>query len=136
LADDCSVDDVDKACLEYNAKMEELEAIIKAQKDSVVALKEMVVSVQKVKLAVPEAKSGEPSPGLTAALAEAKKITEEKGLDSPEARVAWANVEEIASADNSNALGAGLTADECLVDAALEACAALEELERLIEERK
>jgi glycerol-3-phosphate dehydrogenase len=133
LADDCDVDDVDKACLEYNAKMEELQALIKAQQANTVALKAMVETVKKVKLAVPETKAGPASPQLQAALAEAKKITAEKGLDSSEARVAWATVEEIASADNSGALGGGLTAEECLVDAAQEACEALEELNRAMD---
>jgi glycerol-3-phosphate dehydrogenase len=113
--------------------MEELKALLKAQQANSIALKEMVDSVKKVKLSVPEMKAGKASPQLQAALAEAKKLTAEKGLDSPEARVAWDTVEEIAAADNSGALGGGLTADECLVDAAQEACEALEELNRLME---
>lgn len=132
LAEECDVDDVTKACLEYNDKMEELKTLLRAQTSNAATLKEMVSEVKKIKLAVPEAKPGMPSPLLKSALAEAKRITDEKGLDSAEARVAWDNVEEISAADNSGALGAALTADECLVDAAMEACEALEELSRVM----
>jgi len=41
---------------------------------------------------------------------------------------------EIASSGNSNALGGKLSSEECLVDAAQEACEALAELEKLIEQ--
>lgn len=112
--------------------MSELKALIKAQNEGAAALKSMVSEVKKVKLSVPESKPGMPSVQLKVALAEAKKATAEKGIDSPEARVAWETVEEISAADNSGALGAGLTADECLVDAAQEACEALEELSRVM----
>eukprot|EP00539_Tryblionella_compressa_P018201 CAMPEP_0178865326 /NCGR_PEP_ID=MMETSP0747-20121128/4362_1 /TAXON_ID=913974 /ORGANISM="Nitzschia punctata, Strain CCMP561" /LENGTH=218 /DNA_ID=CAMNT_0020532129 /DNA_START=121 /DNA_END=773 /DNA_ORIENTATION=+ len=96
LAENCDVDDVDKACQEYNAKMEELQKMIKAQAATATALKDMVDNVKKVKLAVPEMKAAPASPKLQAALAEAKKVTAEKGIDSAEARVAWDAVEEIA----------------------------------------
>jgi hypothetical protein len=118
--------------MDYYDKMAELKNLIKAQQQSAAALKEMVASVKQVKLAVPEAKPGAASPLLKAALAEAKKITEEKGITSPEAQVAWETVEEISAADNSSALGGALSADECLVDATEEACKALEELERVM----
>jgi CP12 domain len=132
LAEECDIYDLSKACEEYADKMAELKSLILAQSNTVTALKEMVSEVKKVKLAVPETKPGKPSPQLKVALAEAKKITEEKGVDSVEARMAWETVEEISAADNSGALGAGLTADECLVDAAAEACEALEELNRVL----
>eukprot|EP00543_Licmophora_paradoxa_P005982 CAMPEP_0202457870 /NCGR_PEP_ID=MMETSP1360-20130828/16442_1 /ASSEMBLY_ACC=CAM_ASM_000848 /TAXON_ID=515479 /ORGANISM="Licmophora paradoxa, Strain CCMP2313" /LENGTH=149 /DNA_ID=CAMNT_0049078063 /DNA_START=48 /DNA_END=497 /DNA_ORIENTATION=+ len=42
------------------------------------------------------------------ALAEAKKITEEKGITSPEARVAWELVEELAATESHhNNMGSG-----------------------------
>ncbi|KAG7354650.1 CP12 domain containing protein [Nitzschia inconspicua] len=132
LADECDIYDLSKACEEYADKMAELKSLIRAQTSTAAALKEMVSEVKKVKLTIPEVKPGMPSPQLQVALAEAKKITAEKGIDSPEARVAWETVEEISAADNSVALGAGLTADECLVDAAVEACEALEELNRVM----
>ena len=45
-------------------------------------------------------------------------------------------VEEIAAAGNANALGGALSDDECLVDAAMEACVALEELNRVLNTKK
>jgi hypothetical protein len=132
LADECDIYDLSKACEEYAEKMAELKSLIQAQSNTVTALKEMVSEVKKVKLTVPETKPGKPSPQLKVALAEAKRITAEMGVESAEARMAWETVEEISAADNSGALGAGLTADECLVDAAAEACEALEELNRVL----
>jgi hypothetical protein len=45
--------------------------------------------------------------------------------------VAWAEVEEIASSGLGNALGTRLD-DECLVESAMTACVALEELSRAV----
>ncbi len=109
---------------------------MKTQQPNIQAMKEMAESIKQVKLAIPAPVTGAASEQLEIALAEAKAITAEKGLSSPEARVAWDNVEEIASAGVGNALGGVLTEDECLVDAALEACAAMEELNRLLDARK
>ncbi|KAL3908960.1 MAG: hypothetical protein SGARI_002827 [Bacillariaceae sp.] len=132
LDEECDIYDMTKACMDYADQMAELRAYIKTQTKSAAELKSMIDGVKKVKLAVPKAEPGKASPMLQAALAEAKRITEEKGISSPEAAVAWDNVEEISAADNSGALGAGMSADECLVDAAQEACEALEELEKMI----
>jgi hypothetical protein len=65
-----------------------------------------------------------------------KKITEEKGIKSGEAAVAWETVEEIAAAGNGAAMGGIMTDDECLVEAAAEACAVLEALNTLISKKK
>ena len=73
------------------------------------------------------------SAALDAALEEAKAVTADKGIKSPEAAVAWETVEEIAAAGNANALGETLTDFECVVEAAKEACVALEELGKITE---
>ena len=132
LDEECDIYEMTQACMDYADQMAELKSFIKTQTKSAAELKSMVDNVKKVKLAVPKAEPGKASPMLKAALAEAKRITEEKGITSPEAAVAWDNVEEISAADNSGALGGAMSADECLVDAAQEACEALEELEKLI----
>jgi hypothetical protein len=67
---------------------------------------------------------------LQAAIAEAKAATAKFGKASGEAAVAWDSVEEISASDNSMA-GIPMLSDECLVDA-MEACEALEELERAV----
>jgi uncharacterized protein (DUF342 family) len=130
----------DAACEEYAMKLAELEKMIEATKPTLSALQSMAVEVQKVKLPVPESKDGA-KPGASAALLqaleEAKRITAEKGLTSDDAKVAWDTVEEIAAAKSlSNAMGGSLSADECLIDAAMEACQALEELTRALELKK
>ena len=65
------------------------------------------------------------------AMDEAKAISEKLGADSPEAKVAWAEVEEVASSGLQNAVGPRLD-EECIVDTAMEACQALEELNRAL----
>ena len=90
--------------------------------------------VKPVKLPNVEQQSAAPyNPRLQEALGAAKRMTAEHGIRSPEARVAWETVEEIASAgERSDALGAKLNTDECLAEVAEEACAALEELNRAL----
>ena len=68
---------------------------------------------------------------LTAALQEAKLATEQHGIASPEARLAWETYEEIASSGTSNAYGINL-AEECGIESGQEACKAMEELERVM----
>jgi hypothetical protein len=133
--DECEIESVTDACLEYGEKVAELEKLLELQKPTLDALKTMAAEVQQVKLAIPEPQPAFRSPELTEAVLEAKRITEEKGISSGEAAVAWETVEEIASAGSANALG-GKMDDECLVDAAKEACAAIEELNRVLNMQK
>ena len=135
--DECDVEDVRQECVEYNEKLEELQRLLEDQKPAMAALQTMANEVKQVKLANPSSSkvSSTDSPQLQEAMAEAKSITEEKGIQSAEARIAWETVEEIAASGNDNAMGARLT-DECLVDAAIEACTALEELNRVLDEQQ
>lgn len=137
LNDECDVEVVSKDCLEYSEAIEELQELLKASKPKVASLSDnLATSLGNVKLSTPDASAAPQSKELQAALAEAREITEKEGLSSSAAAVAWETVEEIAAAGNSNALGGALSDDECLVEAAQEACAALEELSRIIESRK
>ena len=136
--DNCDVDSLeDDDCEEYALKLAELNQLLEEHKPTLTALQAKASEVHKVKLPTPgnkdDVKPAGASAAVVEALEEAKRITAEKGLDSNEARVAWDNVEEIAAAKSlSNALGGSMSADECLVDAAMEACAALEELNRVL----
>ena len=125
-----------EACQEYDAKMAELETLIKAQQPMIAEIQGMAKNIQKIKLDVPDSKPAPKSPALAAALEEAKRITEEKGLKSSEAAVAWDNVEEIAAAGSSNAMGGAMDEDECLVEQALNACESMAELQRVIGDRQ
>ena len=134
--DECDVTQewIDKACLEYSAKLDELDQLLKETKNSA---QPSVEQVQPIKLTdVPQQKAGEQSEQLKEALLSAQSLTKKHGIHSAEARVAWETVEEIASASERNdALGGKLSADECLVDAAMDACAALTELNRVIDNK-
>ena len=93
----------------------------------------MADDIKAIKLSAPKASVGVASDQLQEAMATAKKLTEEHGVHSPEAQVAWDVVEEIAAAGSDNAMGGMMTAEECLVEAAIEACEALEELNRALD---
>lgn len=97
-------------------------------------LGEMADEIKAIKLSAPEAKAGAPSAQLQEAMDTAREITEKLGVKSSEAQVAWEVVEEIASSGRSaNAMGGMLSDEECLIDVAIEACEALEELNRAID---
>ena len=139
MADECLTDEVaNKACMEYSAKLDELEALLNAPQISSAldSMKQVTDEISAVKLSVPEASVGAASPELVEAVARAKAVTDEMGVTSDEAKLAWENVEEIASAGNANAMGGSLSADECLIEAAKEACDALEELNRVLSASK
>lgn len=121
--------------MEYDSKMEELKSIVgNFQMSKFDQMKALTNELSDIKFTV-EAASKPDSPALreavSNAMAQAKKITEEKGADSPESKLAWAEVEEVASSGLKNAVGPRLD-EECLVDSAQEACAALEELNRAL----
>jgi hypothetical protein len=120
------------ACMEYSKKLDELDEIIKMQKPMLDKMTQMASDIRAVKVAIPEVKKAVSSPELKAALACAQDISKEKGATSPEAKIAWEDVEEIAAASShSGDMPPSLT-DECLVDAAREACEAIEELNRVL----
>jgi hypothetical protein len=121
--------------MDYSAKLEELERLVKETTSSAPPSK--AEQVQPIKLAsVPQQKAGEQSEQLKEAVSNAKSLTEKHGISSSEARIAWETVEEIASASERNdALGGKLSADECLIDAVMEACAALNELNRVMDNK-
>ena len=121
--------------MDYESKMEELKSLVgNFEMSKFDQMKALTAELKSLKLTVDRVSKPD-SPELKAAvrkaLEEAKAIAAEKGADSPEAKVAWAEVEEVASAGLQNAVGARLD-EECLVDTALEACQALEELNRAL----
>jgi hypothetical protein len=118
--------------MEYSKKLDELDEMIKMQKPMLDKVTQMANEIRAVKVAIPEVKKAVSSPELKAALAAAQAISKEKGATSPEAKMAWEDVEEIASASShSGDMPTPLT-EECLVDAAREACEAIDELNRVL----
>eukprot|EP00526_Cylindrotheca_closterium_P020672 CAMPEP_0113610790 /NCGR_PEP_ID=MMETSP0017_2-20120614/5213_1 /TAXON_ID=2856 /ORGANISM="Cylindrotheca closterium" /LENGTH=208 /DNA_ID=CAMNT_0000519699 /DNA_START=86 /DNA_END=712 /DNA_ORIENTATION=- /assembly_acc=CAM_ASM_000147 len=118
---------------DYQSKLQELAAKLKEQQPAMAVLGEMAEEIKAVKLSAPVSKAGAPSAQLQEAMTTANEITEKLGVSSPEAQVAWEVVEEIAASGNSNAMGGMLSEEECLVDVAMEACIALEELNRALD---
>jgi len=136
--DDCQVDAPPEACDDYNAGVEAIAALkdTRLEPDAIIAASKNSIaeSVRPISLGS-SSSSGSDSAAVTAilqsALENAKKITAELGITSSEAKLAWEDVEEIASSGTSEATKTGLDTDECLVEK-IEACEALEELDRVI----
>lgn len=132
LNDECEVDAevIPRECLDYNAALEELQVLL-ASTAPVSSVSSQ--TVEPVKIPGPVGVAAPQSKELQAALKEARIVSSKKGLASPEAKAAWLAVEEIAASGTTNAVGSVLSDDECTVEeAAQEACAALEELNKLI----
>lgn len=130
---ECLVEEeVSQACIEYAAKLDELQAALKSIAPQVRDVRRLADDVKAVKMRAQPAKPAADSPQLRAALKRAQEQAKEHGDSSPEARVAWSEVEDIASAGLDNSMGVRLD-EECLVESALEACQALEELNRAID---
>ena len=138
LEDECDItqEQISAACLDYESKMGELKSLVgnfeMSKFEQMKALTNELAAIKMTVASAPKAESPELKKAIQEAVAEAKKISEEKGADSSEAKVAWAEVEEVASSGLQNAVGASLD-EECLVDTAMEACQALEELNRAME---
>lgn len=120
------------ACMEYSKKLDELEAAIKMQKPMLDNMTKMASEIRAVKVGIPVITKSVSSPELKAALAAAQAVSTAKGATSPEAKIAWENVEEIAAASSRSGDMPALLTEECLVDAAREACEAIDELNRVL----
>jgi hypothetical protein len=129
--EECDVDEPSPECLEYNEKLDQLAKLIEATGGNMARVKGIAEEIKAIKMTNVEMPKGEASPAVRAALENAKKVSAEKGADSSEAKLAWEELEEIASAsEKAGALGARLD-DECLTEM-IEACDALEELSRVL----
>lgn len=128
-------EEVSGACLEYADKLDELKESIKNIAPKMRELHSMADEMQAIKLRVRSSTPGPDSPQLREAVRRAQSVSREMGASSPDAKVAWAEVEEIASSGLSNAMGPRLD-EECLVESAMEACLALEELNRVLSQQR
>lgn len=132
LNEECEVDEVSPKCEDYGRFLDELftirDSIGEKEPNKKASLAE---TLKMIKLGKPESASVVSSNELTAALEAAKAATSEHGITSVEARLAWETYEEIASTGLGNAVGINLM-EECSVEAGLDACKAMEELERVM----
>merc|ERR1712161_98086 len=94
---------------------------------------DVMVELQSIKL-MPSKQQPKPKiAGLLASKIKARAISKQYGNASSESKLAWEEVEELASSGLSNAIGSSLTAgEECDLEQAAEACMALEELDRFL----
>jgi hypothetical protein len=95
-------------------------------------MKDVAAELHAIKISPPAKKPAPTIPGLWDAKLKARAISQQYGNTSPEAKLAWEEVEEIAAAGLENAVGEGLTPETCDLTKAAEACMALEELERFL----
>jgi CP12 domain len=123
-----------KATTEFQANLDIVKRLTHDLKDHQKHMNDVAKEMLALKLAPPENRPAPKSPELDAALSRAKQMSAEFGNTSQEARLAWEEVEEIASSGLENAMGEDMTV-ECLVEAA-EHCLALEELDRFINYEK
>ena len=131
---ECATDD-EQACKEYEQALKGLSTRLIENQPRFESMRTLLVNeLEQIKMIDPKSSAGVDSPQLRKALADAKKISDQKGASSKEAAVAWDIVEEIAAAGTASSTGASLE-DECLVETAMEACKALEELNRVMETR-
>ena len=135
LDQECAVDDVDEACKEYDTKMAQLSTLLGQYQEQVSELKTLTTDLSNLKLGVNAAVSVD-TPALqeklATALNTAKKMTQEYGIDSTEAKLAWETLEELASSSMEQVMQPSLD-QECLVEQAQEACIALEELSKALQ---
>ena len=109
---------------EFDDKFQLLADILTENQEKVKKIKTLVQEIQAIKLSKPQgSKPGADSPELKKALQEAKDAAKKYGDGSKEAVQAWMTVEEIASADQSEATSGDLD-DECLIQT-IEAVGAL-----------
>jgi len=116
--------------LQYTLEIMQRQKMVFQQNDQL--MKDVAAEMQAIKLAPPTKKPSPTIPGLWDAKLKARAISQQFGNDSTEARLAWEEVEEIASAGLENAMGGGLDPELCDLTKAAEACMALEELERFL----
>mmetsp|Transcript_2935 Transcript_2935/g.6579 ORF Transcript_2935/g.6579 Transcript_2935/m.6579 type:complete len:384 (-) Transcript_2935:165-1316(-) len=92
---------------------------------------DIATELQSIKLSPPSKKPPPKIPGLWDAKLKARAMSQQFGNDSVEAKLAWEEVEELASAGLDNAIGES-SYQTCDVGQAAEACLALEELDRFL----
>eukprot|EP00587_Corethron_hystrix_P012557 CAMPEP_0113322360 /NCGR_PEP_ID=MMETSP0010_2-20120614/15556_1 /TAXON_ID=216773 ORGANISM="Corethron hystrix, Strain 308" /NCGR_SAMPLE_ID=MMETSP0010_2 /ASSEMBLY_ACC=CAM_ASM_000155 /LENGTH=180 /DNA_ID=CAMNT_0000180839 /DNA_START=26 /DNA_END=568 /DNA_ORIENTATION=- /assembly_acc=CAM_ASM_000155 len=117
---------------DFKEKIDMLGKLLEENKANVENIKKLTSEVQAVKIQSTASVGATVDPTIMkSVLKEAREAEESFGKDSSQARVAWEAVEEVASSDMSGSLISSIE-DECLVEA-LEACEALEELNRAVQ---
>lgn len=132
-------DQLNAAYEELNATMELMNRnpnAVSSFRNNQILMKDVAAELHAIKLRPPERKPAPKIPGLWDAKLKARATSQIHGNDSTEAKLAWEEVEEIASSGLSNALGGGVYSTDNVIyhdlEQAAEACMALEELDRFL----
>jgi len=120
---------------EYYEKFLELKKLGELQRDHIDSIKHVTNTIRAIKLSPPESSSestvGPHDEVLAHALSEARLMTENHGIASSEAKLAWEVVEHIASDDMTEAMKGSIGEEDCLIEM-IEACEAMDELNRAL----
>mmetsp|Transcript_18066 Transcript_18066/g.43741 ORF Transcript_18066/g.43741 Transcript_18066/m.43741 type:complete len:266 (+) Transcript_18066:48-845(+) len=130
-----TAEELREATSQYETNLKTVQRLTRDLKKAQKHMKDVATQLQALKIQAPENRPAPKSLALDKALQDAKSASIEYGKSSPEARLAWEDVEEIASAGLSSAFEVDDMTDECLLEAA-EICLALEELDRFINYEK
>lgn len=118
---------------EYESKVKALSQMLTKTKDEIEQVKKLADELKGVKLAKPPSvSSGSDSAAMKEALAAAKAATEEHGMDSTEAKLAWETVEEIAASGTDGEAARATLDEECLIEL-IEGCEALEKFKAALD---
>eukprot|EP00584_Thalassiosira_punctigera_P009008 CAMPEP_0172526172 /NCGR_PEP_ID=MMETSP1067-20121228/1134_1 /TAXON_ID=265564 ORGANISM="Thalassiosira punctigera, Strain Tpunct2005C2" /NCGR_SAMPLE_ID=MMETSP1067 /ASSEMBLY_ACC=CAM_ASM_000444 /LENGTH=206 /DNA_ID=CAMNT_0013309619 /DNA_START=85 /DNA_END=705 /DNA_ORIENTATION=- len=121
---------------EYESKVKALSQMLTKTKDELDQVRKLADELKGVKIASAPSSSGQASPDQTdatkSALAAARAATEEHGMDSVEAKLAWETVEEIAAAATDGEASKASLDEECLIEL-IEGCEALEKFKSTLD---
>jgi len=121
---------------EYESKVKALSQMLTKTKDELDQVRKLADELKGVKIAAAPSSSGQASPDQTdatkSALAAARAATEEHGMDSVEAKLAWETVEEIAAAATDGEASKASLDEECLIEL-IEGCEALEKFKSTLD---
>jgi len=134
-ANKMSESEIDQAYYELQQSMELMQrnaySGLNSLQNNQQLMKDVAAELSAIKLTPPERKPAPTIPGLWDSKLKARAMSQNFGLDSTEAKLAWEEVEELASSGLENSMGGMLTDnEECDLVKAAEACMALEELDR------
>jgi hypothetical protein len=138
LDDECELDDnmnaVSIACQEYGSKLSELQTILEQTSTNVQKVKNLANEMKAIKLsfAGKTPKPAPQTPAMKASYDKAVEIQQQYGSGSIESRLAWLEVEEIASSGYTSS-EPYIDAENCaLEETSIDACLALEEVNRVL----
>jgi hypothetical protein len=123
---------------EYEAKVKALAQMLTKTKEELDMVRQLAQDLKGVKLANPESRTAVPADypadDMKAALAAARSATDEFGIESTEAKLAWETVEEIAAGSTDVEATRAPLDEECLIEL-IEGCEALEKFKAALDSR-